>query len=102
MMFSVLFMCCECMDVLLLTRVQPSQQATALWDSKFTASKDALCIEPSALEMSVNANICEPCPSCWVVIYIDVVDASSSNRLSVSLMCRFGGIIHRHARPLLM
>ena len=44
MMFSVLLVCCDYRDVLLLTRVQPSQRATASCDSEFTGSKDALCV----------------------------------------------------------
>ena len=49
----------------------------------------------------MNANICEPCPSCWIVIYIYIVDASSSNRLGVSLLFHSGGILHRHDRTML-
>ena len=60
MMFSVPLMCCEYRDVSLLTRVHPRHRATALWDYVFTGSKDALCIQPSALELSVNARMCEP------------------------------------------
>ena len=62
MMFSVPLMCCEYRDVLLLTSVHPRQCATSSWDSVFTGSKDDLCIQPSALELSVNAKICDPCP----------------------------------------
>ena len=43
MMFYVPLMCCEYRDVSLLMRVQRSQRATALCDSSFTGSKDALC-----------------------------------------------------------
>ena len=32
MIFSIPFMCCDYMDVLLLTSVHPSHHATALWD----------------------------------------------------------------------
>ena len=60
MMFSVPLMCCEYRDVSLLTSIHPSHRATASWDSAFTGSKDALCIQPSALELSVNARMCEP------------------------------------------
>ena len=63
MMFSVPLMCCEYMDVSLLTSVHPSHHATASWDSAFTGSKDALCIQPSALELSVNSRMCDPCPN---------------------------------------
>ena len=64
MMFSVPLMCCEYRDVSLLTSAHPSQCATALCDFAFTGSKDALCIQPSVLELSMNANMCEPCPIC--------------------------------------
>ena len=63
MIFSVPLMCCEYRNILLLTSVHPSQRATASWDSAFTASKDALCIHYSALELSVNARMCDPCPN---------------------------------------
>ena len=59
-MFSVPLMCYEHMDVSLLTSVHPSHRSTAWWDSAFTGSKYALCIQPSALELSVNAMMCEP------------------------------------------
>ena len=61
MIFSVPLMCCEYMVFLFMTSVQPIQQATALCDSDFTGSKDALRIQPSVLKLSVNANICDPC-----------------------------------------
>ena len=68
MMFSVPLMCCEFRDVSLLTSVHPIQRATASFDSAFTGSKDALYIQPSALEMSVNAKMCDPCPICRMVM----------------------------------
>ena len=67
-MFSGPLMCCEYRDVLLLTSVHPSQRATALWGSAFTGSKDALCIHPSALELSVNDRMCDPCPNYRMVV----------------------------------
>ena len=68
MMFSVTLMCCDYRDVSLLTSVHPSQRATASCDSAFTGSKDALCIQPSVLELSVNAKMCDPCPICKMVM----------------------------------
>ena len=68
MMFYVPLMCCEYRDVLLPTRVNLSQQAMASYDSAFTGSKYDLCIHPNAPEMSVNAKICDPCPSCRMVM----------------------------------
>ena len=68
MIFSVTLMCCEYRDVSLLTSVHTIQRATASCDSAFTGSKYALCIQPSALELSVNANMCDPCPICRVVM----------------------------------
>ena len=62
MMFYVPLMCCEYRDVSLLTSVHPSQRATVSCNSEFTGLKDALCIQPSALEMSMNAKMCDPCP----------------------------------------
>ena len=62
MIFYVPLMCCEYRDVSLLTSVHPSQHATASWDYAFTGSKDDFCIQPSALEMSVNSKMCDPCP----------------------------------------
>ena len=68
MMFSVPLVCCEYRDVSLLTSVRPSQRATASCDSAFTGSKYALCIHPSALELSVNYKMCDPCPICRMVM----------------------------------
>ena len=68
MMFYVPLMCCEYRDVLLLTRVHPGQRATASYDSMFTGSKYALCIHPNAPELSVNAKMWDPCPSCRMVM----------------------------------
>ena len=66
MIFSVTFRCCEYRDVLLLTRVQPSQRDAALCESEFTGSNDVLCIQPSALELSMKSKMCEPRTSCWI------------------------------------
>ena len=68
MIFSVPLMCCEYRDVSLLTRVHPIQKATESCDSTFTRSKDALCIQPSALGLSMNATMFDPCPSCRMVM----------------------------------
>ena len=68
MMFSVPLIFCEYRNFLLLTSVHPSQRATVLWDSVFTTSKVSLCIHPSALELSVNAKMCDPCPILRMVI----------------------------------
>ena len=62
MMFSVPLLCCDYRDVLLMTSVHPSHHATELWDSAFTGSKDALCIYPRVMELSVNAKVCDPYP----------------------------------------
>ena len=62
MMFFVPLMCYEYRDVSLLTSVHPSHRATASWDYAFTGSKDDFCIQPSALELSVNSRMCEPGP----------------------------------------
>ena len=64
MIFSVTLMCCEYMDVSLLTSIHPSHHTTALWYYVFTASKDYLCIQPSALELYANDKMCDPCPIC--------------------------------------
>ena len=67
-MFSVPLLCCEYRDVLLLTCVHPIQRDTVLCDSAFTGSKDDLCIHPSALELSVNSKMCDPCTICRIVM----------------------------------
>ena len=59
-MFYVPLVCCEYRYVSLLTSVHTIQRATASRDYAFTGSKDALCIQPSALELSMNANMCDP------------------------------------------
>ena len=102
MMFSVPLICFEYRDVSLLMRTQPIHRATALYSSSFTRSKDALCIQSSALELSVNAKMCGPCTSFRIVVYIDIDGASNSNRLSVIYLFRSYGIIHRHGNPLLL
>ena len=102
MIFSIPLMCYEYRDVSLLKRVQTTHQATALCDFTFTGSKDALCIHPSALELSVNTNMCEPCPRCRIVMYIDISDARNSNRSSASFMFRYDVILHLRAKPLLL
>ena len=84
MIFSVPLICCEYRDVSLLMRAQPIQWSTLLCDSAFTGSKDALLIQLSELELSANAKMCEPCTSCWILMYIDIFDANNSNRFSVS------------------
>ena len=99
MMFSIPLMCCEYRDVLLLTSVHPSQRAPELWDSVFTGSKDALCIQPSVLELSVNAKICDPCPICRMVIYMVATNTRNSRRFNVRFPLHAVGILHLHARP---
>ena len=68
MIFSVPLMCCEYRDISLLTSVHPSQCATSLWDYALIGSKDALNIHPSELELSVNAKMWDPCPTCRIVM----------------------------------
>ena len=53
MIFSVPLMSCEYRDLSLLKIVHPSQRATPSYDSLFTRYKDAVCIQPSVLEVSV-------------------------------------------------
>ena len=100
MMFYVPLMSYDYRDILLLTSVHPSQRATELCDSAFTGSKDALCIQPSTLELSVNAKLCDPCTSCRMVMWMVTDDDSTSTRFNVSLRCHTEGILHHHARPL--
>ena len=64
MMFSVPLMCFEYRNVSLLTSVHPIQRDNVSYYFEFIGSKDALCIQPSALELSANANMFDPCPSC--------------------------------------
>ena len=97
-MFSVPLMCCEYRDISLLMSVHKNHRATASWDSAFTGSKDALCIQPSALELSVNASMCDPCPICRMVMWMVNDDARNSRRFNVSFPCHAAGILHFHAR----
>ena len=87
MMFSVPLMCCDNRDVLLLNRVKLIQWDRSSCDSTYTGSKDALCIQPSALKLSVNSKICSPFVGCKIVMYIDIADARNYNRFSVSFPC---------------
>ena len=57
MMFYVPLMCCEYRFVSLLTRFHPSQRTMVSCDYAVTESKDALCIQPSAMELYVNAKM---------------------------------------------
>ena len=100
MMFSVPLMCCDYRYVLLLTRFHPSQRSTESCDSAFTGSKDSLCIQPSALEVSVNSKMGDPCISCRMVMYMDTANARNSRRFNESFLYHSEGILHRHARPL--
>ena len=99
MMFSVPFMCCEYRDVSLLMSVHLSQRATSSQDSEFTGSNDDLCIQHSALELYVNAKMCDPCPICRMVMLIVAADARNSRRFNVSFPCHATGILRCHARP---
>ena len=100
MMFPVPLICCDYRDVQLLMRVHPIQRDTSLCDSAFIVSKDALYIYPSALEMSVNSKMWDPCPSCRMVMQMVTANARNSRRFNVSFPCQSEGIIHRYARPL--
>ena len=97
-MFYVTLVYCEYRNFLLLTRVQYSQRATALCDSAYTESKDALCIQPSALDLSMNAKMCASCVSFRIVIYIGIDDSRYSNKFSVSFLCRSDGFLYCHAK----
>ena len=48
----------------------------------------------------MNSKMCDPCPSCRMVMQIDIVNARNSNRFSVIFPCHSDGIIHHHTRPL--
>ena len=54
---------------------------------------------PSALELSVNAKMCDPCPIFRMVMLMVTADAKNSRRFNVSFPCYAAGIIHCHARP---
>ena len=79
-----------------------SQRSTESCDSAFTGSKDYLCIQPSALEVSVNSKMCDPCISCRVVMYMFTAGARNDRSFNVNLTCHIEGTIHCHARPLLL
>ena len=68
MMFYVPLVSFEYRYVSLLTSVHTSQRDTASCDSMFTVSKDDLCIQPSVLELSMNAKMCDLCPSYRMVM----------------------------------
>ena len=99
MMFYVPLMCCEYSDVSLLTSVHLIQHATASRDSEFTGSKDSLCIQPSALELSVSDKLCDPCPICRMVMQMVTADARNSRRFNVIFPCHDAWILHSHDRP---
>ena len=68
MIIHITLVCYEHRYVSLLATFNLSQPDTALCDSAFTGSKYALCIQPSVLELSVNANMYDPCPICSMVM----------------------------------
>ena len=102
MTISFPLLCCEYRDVSLLMSVHPSQHATASWDYAFTGSKDALCFQLSAPELSVNAKMCDLCPICRMLMYMVTADASNYRRFKVSFPCQVEGILHRHDSSLSM
>ena len=99
-MFSVPLLYCEYSYVLLLKRFHPSQWVTIFCDYAFTRQKDDLCIQPSALELSVNAKMCDPCPIYRMVTQMVTADERNSRRFNVSFPCHSEGIFHLHARIL--
>ena len=62
MLFSIPLVCFEYRYVSLLTSVHKVQHATASWDSALTGSKYSFFIQASALELSINAKMCDLCP----------------------------------------
>ena len=73
-----------------------------LWGYSSTGSNEALCIHPRSLELSVKARMLDPCPSCWMVIYIDVSEASNARRFNVRTAFHSGGMYQRHSMTLLL
>ena len=63
------------------------------------SGKDALNIQPSALELSVNASIFCLSPFCLKVRFIVIADAMNSNKLIESFPLCFLGISNRQAKP---
>ena len=102
MIFSVPLICCDYRDVSLLPSVHPIQCATASWDSAFTGSKYALCIQSSALELFVNAKMCYPCPIFRIVMQMVTADAINFRRFNVSFPFHAAGILHCRARTFLL
>ena len=100
MILLVTLMCWEYRYTLLLTSVQPNHCATVSWPLLFTGSKDDLCIHPRELEISVKARKCTPCPSCWIVIYIETDEARKYRSFSVNTPCYSGGMYKLHDMPL--
>ena len=100
MTFSIPLMCCEYRDVSLLTSFHSIQRDAASCDSTFTGSKYALCIQPSVLDLSVNAKLYNPCPIFSMFMYMVTADDRNSRRFTVSFPCHSEGILNRHSRPL--
>ena len=99
MIFYVPLMYCEYRDVLLLKSIYLIQRPTASWDSAFTGSQDALFIQPSALELYVNAKMCDPCTICRMAIQMVTAGTRNSRRFNVSFPCHAAGIPNCHAMP---
>ena len=97
MMFSVTLMCWEYIDTLLLTIFQPNYRATVSWPPSFTGSRDALFIQPRALELYVKDRTSYLCPSCWIVMWIETSKARNYRRFSVSTPYHSRGMYNCHA-----
>ena len=95
-MFLIPLMCWEYRDTLLMMRVHPSHRKTMSWGSTSTGLNESLWIHPRELELSVKARMWDPCPSFWMVMYIDLAEASNWIRFNVRTPCHFGGC----ARPI--
>ena len=87
MMFSIPLICWEYRDASLLTRVKPIHRSTVSWGSSSTGSNKDLWIHPEELELSVKARMWDPFPSCCMVMYIDVSEASNSSSFNARNTC---------------
>ena len=66
------------------------------WDLSFTGSKEFFCIQPRSLELSVKDRMWGHFPSFWMVMYIDVAEASNSSRFDINTPCHSCGMHQRN------
>ena len=67
MMVVETLMCWECRYTSLMMRVHNNHCDTMSWGSSLNGSNESMYINPRALQLSMEARVCDPGTSCWIV-----------------------------------